>query len=128
MKLKAIALALLLAGGALLAPVNTLADPTPAVPPEVTCIKAQSDAALTLRITNNGTHTLVKGMNISYSYKTSANGASINGMYKLESDFAAGQFRSFLVVPQSGHDTPIYQCTARVRRVLNPQPQPKNPD
>lgn len=124
MKLKAFALALLLAGGALVDSVPALADPV--LTPQVTCIKAQSDVALHLRITNNGASSIAKGKKISYAYKTSANSAQITGLYTLESALAAGQSRSFFVFPQAAQNTPIYQCTAAVKLYL--QAQPKNPE
>src|SRR5215212_10749002 len=99
MKLKALIFALLLVGGALAAPLKTLADPTAV--PQLTCIKAQSDVALHLRVTNNGAATIAKGKKVSYAYKTSADSPEIKGTYTLESALAPGQSRSFFVYPQS---------------------------
>jgi hypothetical protein len=126
MKLKIITLALLLASGVLFASASTLADPL--VVPQLTCIKAQSDVALHLRVTNNGAGSIAKGKKINYAYKTAANSAEIKGTTTLENALAPGQSRSFFVVPQSGHDTPIYQCTAAVKPLeFSQQPQPRNP-
>jgi hypothetical protein len=126
MKLKAFALALLVTGGALAASINAVADPVAATP-QVTCIKAQSDVALHLRVTNNGASSIAKGKKISYTYKTSANSAEITGLYTLENALAPGQSRSFFVFPQAAQDTPIYQCTASVKLLVQAQAQPKNP-
>jgi type IV secretory pathway TrbL component len=126
MKLKTFTLALLLAIGALVASIPTMADPV--VVPQLTCIKAQSDVALHLRVTNNGTSIIAKGKKINYAYKTAANSSETKGTMTLENALAPGQSRSFFVVPQAGHDTPIYQCTAAVKALeFSQQPQPKNP-
>ena len=123
MKLKLFALALLVMTGAMVHSNTVMADPPPT--PQLTCIKAQSDVALHLRVTNNGGTTIAKGKKIEYSYKTSAGSASVSGLYTLENALAAGQSRSFFVFPQAGHDTPIFQCQASVK--LYVQAQPKNP-
>jgi hypothetical protein len=125
MKLKAIVFALLLAGGAITIPVNALAERL--LVPQLTCIKAQSDVALHLRVTNNGATSIAKGKKIAYAYKSSANGTQTTGLYTLESALAAGQSRSFFVFPQASWTTPIYQCTAAVQLYTQAQPQPKNP-
>jgi hypothetical protein len=127
MRIKAFVFTLLLALGANTVPVSALADPTPG--PQLTCIKAQSDVALHLRVTNNGTESIAKGKKIAYAYTTSAGGAEVKGLYTLENALAAGQSRSFFVFPQAGHDTPIYQCKASVKLYAQAeaQPQPKNP-
>jgi hypothetical protein len=125
MKLKAIVFALLMALGAVTIPVNALADPSPV--PQLTCIKAQSDVALHLRVTNNGATSIAKGKKIAYAYKTSANSSETSGLYTLENALAPGQSRSFFVFPQAAHDTHIYQCTAAVQLFVQTQPQPKNP-
>jgi hypothetical protein len=123
MKLKALTFTLLLVAVAMVSSVPALADPPPV--PQVTCIKAQSDVALHLRITNNGATAIAKGKKIQYSYKTAAGSAEVSGLYTLENPLAAGQSRSFFVFPQAAHDTPIYQCQASVK--LYVQAQPKNP-
>ena len=123
MRLKGFALALLLIAGMLVNIDSAMADPPPT--PQLTCIKAQSDVALHLRLTNNGATTIAKGKKIEYSYKTSAGSPSVSGLYTLENALAAGQSRSFFVFPQAGHDTPIHQCQASVK--LYVQAQPKNP-
>ncbi len=123
MNLKGFALALLLVGGVMISSDSVLADPPPV--PQVTCIKAQSDVALHLRITNNGATAIAKGKKIEYSYKTSAGSPTVSGLYTLENPLAAGQSRSFFVFPQAGQETPIYQCQASVK--LYVQAQPKNP-
>jgi hypothetical protein len=125
MKLKASVLALLLAVGAVTVPINTLADPLPV--PQLTCIKAQSDVALHLRVTNNGATSIAKGKKIAYAYKTSANSSETKGLYTLENALAPGQSRSFFVFPQASQTTPIYQCQAAVQLYVQAQPQPKNP-
>ena len=123
MKFKGFALALLLTLGAMVGSVSVLADPPPV--PQLTCIKAQSDVALHLRVTNNGPGSIAKGKKVNYSYKTAAGSANVSGVYTLENALAAGQSRSFFVFPQAGHDTPIYQCNASVQ-VYAPV-KPKNP-
>jgi hypothetical protein len=125
MRIKAFVLALLLAPGAIAVPVGVLANPAPGA--QLTCIKAQSDVALHLRVTNNGPDSIAKGKKIAYAYKASATGSPTTGLYTLENALAAGQSRSFFVFPQAPHDTPIYQCTASVQLYTQTKPQPKNP-
>jgi hypothetical protein len=126
MKLKAFVFALLLAAGAVTVHINALAEPV-ALVPQLTCIKAQSDVALHLRVTNNGATSIAQGKKIAYSYKTSANSSETKGIYTLESALAPGQSRSFFVFPQASQTTPIYQCLATVQLYTQVQPQPKNP-
>lgn len=112
MKLKAFMFALLLAGGALMAPMGVQADP-PVVPP-LNCMKGNSDVALHLRIVNNGPVGIAKGKTIHYAYKTSAGGAEIKGSLILDHAVPAGEATSFMVFPQAAQETAIYQCTASV--------------
>jgi hypothetical protein len=124
MRFKAFALAitmLLAAGVAMIDSVEAVAPPGP----QLTCIKAQSDVALHLRVTNNSGATIATGKKISYSYKTSAGSPQVSGLYTLQTPLAAGQSRSFFVFPQAAQDTPIYQCQASVQQFA--QAQPKNP-
>lgn len=117
MKLKAFALALLLAVGAPVASVTALAHP--AVVPQLSCQKGYSDVALHLKITNNSAGTIEKGKTVHYAYKTSAGAAEVKGSLKLEGDLAPGQSTSILVNPLTAQETPVVQCTAAVRRRIN---------
>ncbi len=118
-KILATAFAFLLTIGAFTINSVMAGNPPAPVNATLTCADAKSDVSLQLKVKNQGPDVIPAGNYINYSYKTSANGPTKSGSYKLEAPLEVGQTTTIIVTPVQHWNPPAQQCSAKPNALSN---------